>query len=247
MLHYALLALVVACAFTTKGITGFGNTLVMSPLFSLLSVPMGTTTPVDLLFSLPTNAYITWKERRSLNLRVALPLAAMMIIGILPGAFFLKLGDDWALKALCGLTTFALAFDIYFRNRPRRRPARPASKSALFVIGIASGVFSGLFSIGAFLVSYVNRTTNDPHKFRADLCCVFFLENAFRLGLYAVLGILSGEAFLLALKLSPFVVAGMFLGLWLHKHMSQAMVTRAMVILIAASGLVLFVRSVFFH
>ena len=61
-------------AYGIKGITGFGNTLVMNGLFSLC-IENRLTSPADLIISLPTNLWMAWRERRHLRMRVALPLS----------------------------------------------------------------------------------------------------------------------------------------------------------------------------
>lgn len=68
-------------AYFTKGITGFGNTLVMGSLFSFV-VSNRLTTPVDLLFGIPTNTYMAWKERKNISLKIVIPLSLMLLAGI---------------------------------------------------------------------------------------------------------------------------------------------------------------------
>ena len=76
-------------AYVVKGVAGFGNTLVLNGLFSL-TVSNRLTSPADLLISFPANLYLVWRERASLDVRVAAPLAAMLVAGLIPGIWLLK-------------------------------------------------------------------------------------------------------------------------------------------------------------
>lgn len=49
------------------------------------------TTPVDLIFGIPTNTYIVWRERKSISLKVVIPLSIMMLAGIIPGTLLLTI------------------------------------------------------------------------------------------------------------------------------------------------------------
>ncbi|MCX7772963.1 MAG: sulfite exporter TauE/SafE family protein [Clostridia bacterium] len=72
-------------AYFAKGITGFGNTLIMASLFSFL-IPNRLTTPVDLFLSIPTNAWLFYRNRKSLSMKLAAPLCLTVLIGAIPGS-----------------------------------------------------------------------------------------------------------------------------------------------------------------
>ncbi len=244
MLQTMWMAAAVTLAFVVKGITGFGNTLVINPLFSLV-VSNKVTTPVDLLFSMPANAFVGFRLRRSINWKVVAPLSLMLFIGNIPGVLFLKFGSDRLVRVFLGLVTIGLAFDI--RGWPKQRgTARRANRFVLLAIGVLSGVLSGLFGIAAFLLSYVRRTTDNPDAFRADLCCVFFTDNLFRLALYIATGIVTAEVLRTALTLMPFVALGLWIGFLLCRKMKPQAVTRAMVWLLLISGGVLVAQNSIF-
>ena len=232
-------------AYFVKGITGFGNTLVMGSLFSFV-VPNRLTTPVDLLFSLPTNAYMAWRERKSLSLKTALPLAGLLLVGILPGVFLLKTGNDWVLKAILGAVIMGLALEMLLR-RPMQGEQKKASVVSLALIGLLSGVLVGMYGIGALLVTYINRITQNRSQFRANTCFIFLTENIFRVVLYAATGLLTKEVLLLALTLAPAVALGMFVGIKVDKRLNEKAVRYTIIGLLLLSGATLLVKSMFFH
>ena len=81
MLETIFLFFATLLAYTVKGVTGFGNTLVIDSLFSFTESNK-LITPIDLLFSLPTNTFITLRERRHITFKTVLPLAILIVIGI---------------------------------------------------------------------------------------------------------------------------------------------------------------------
>lgn len=232
-------------AYFTKGITGFGNTLVMGSLFSFI-VSNRLTTPVDLIFSIPTNTYIVWRERKNLSMKVVIPLSLMLLAGIIPGTFLLKVGNDWMLKSLLGVVIVGMALEMLTR-KPNKDETNKTNPLLLTTIGIASGVLAGLYGIGALLIAYISRTTDNKNQFRANICCVFLVDNIFRFFLYLFTGILNKEIFLMTLFLSPAVFIGMMIGIKVDSNMNEETVKKSVIALLIISGSILFLKSILNH
>lgn len=232
-------------AYFVKSITGFGNTLVMGSLFSFV-VSNRLTTPVDLIFSIPTNIYIAWRERKNISLRVVIPLSLMLLVGIIPGTFFLRVGNDRILKSILGIVVVGMALEMLTR-KPTEKEKKKNSPIFLIIIGILSGVLAGLYGIGALLVAYISRTTNNKSEFRANICCVFLVDNVFRFFLYLFTGILNKEIFMLTLILSPAVILGMIIGVKVDSKMKEETVKKSVIALLIISGTVLLIKSLLYH
>lgn len=245
MLHNLFLFISAFLAYFAKGITGFGNTLVIGSLFSFV-VSNRITTPVDLLASIPTNAYMAWRERSSISLKIVIPLSLMLLAGIIPGTFLLKVGNDWILKSILGLLVVGLAVEMMTRTNVRKETTKT---NLVFLISICvlSGILAGLFGIGALLVAYISRTTDNKSQFRANICCVFLVENIFRFFLYLYTGILNREVLLLSLFLSPAVILGMIAGIKADSKMNEKTVKNSIIILLIVSGAILFLKNIFYH
>ncbi len=167
-----------------------------------------------------------------------------MIIGIIPGIFFLKIGYDWLLKSALGLVIVGMAIQI----ATRKDDVKPRGSSlSLILIGLISGVLAGVFGIGALVAVYFNKTTDNKQQFRANTCFVFCVENIFRFVLYALTGILNKNIFILTLTFLPAVVLGMMLGIKADKYIDERKLKFIVVILLIFSGATLFVKSAFFH
>lgn len=245
MLPYVLLFIATFIAYFVKGITGFGNTLVMGSLFSLMTVPNKVTTPTDLIFSIPTNLYMAFRERKDISLKVVIPLSLMMVVGIIPGTFILEMGSDWLLKFILGIVVIGVGLEMLTRKASivyvKQNPV------FLVMIGVISGVMAGLYGIGALLVAYINRTTSNRSQFRANICCVFLVENVCRITIYAIRGILNKEILLLVLLLSPAVILGLLLGIKVDSKMREDVVKKLIIALLIISGIMLCFKSIFFH
>nr|WP_297708719.1 hypothetical protein [uncultured Butyrivibrio sp.] len=75
------------CAFYIKGLCGFANTLVFTSILSF-GIANINISPVELVLGYPTNLIISFKERKSINWKICIPLSVMVIIGSLAGVFF---------------------------------------------------------------------------------------------------------------------------------------------------------------
>ena len=66
------------CAFFVKGLCGFANTLVFTSILSFGNANINIS-PVELILGYPTNLIISWNERRSIDLKICIPLSVLVI------------------------------------------------------------------------------------------------------------------------------------------------------------------------
>ncbi len=228
------------CAFFVKGLCGFANTLVFTTILSFGNNNINIS-PVELLLGYPTNVILAWKERKSIKWSICLPLAAMVIIGSIPGVLFLKNVDTGMIKILFGVVIVVIALEMLLREL---RPGKAKqSKIVLTMIGLLSGVLCGLYGIGALLGAYVNRVTDNSRAFKANICVVFFVENTFRIILYSIWGIITLDILRQALILLPFVLIGLVLGMLSSKVLDEKIVKRIVIVMLMISGIALIINS----
>ncbi len=96
----------------------------------------------------------------------------MLLAGIVPGTLLLKAGSDRILKCILGVVIVGIAVEMLTR-KPSKIQNKKASIIFLIVIGVISGILAGLYGIGALLVAYVSRTTENKNEFRGNICCIF--------------------------------------------------------------------------
>lgn len=228
------------CAFLIKGMCGFANTLVFT---SILSFGMNNVniSPVELVLGYPSNVLIAWRERRSVRRNIWLPLALLVIAGSIPGMFLLKTGDVGLIKVIFGVVVIAVGLEMLFREYHARKGK--SSKVLLGVIGVLSGLLCGLYGIGALLAAYIGRTTEDSSAFKGNICMVFIVENTFRIVLYTVMGIITSETVLKALKLMPVMVLGLVLGLLAARRVPEKIVKKMVIVMLIISGIALIINN----
>ena len=119
----------------------------------------------------------------------------------------------------------------------------PSSRLVLAIIGVAAGVLCGLFGVGALLAAYVNRVTDEDSSFKANISAVFIVDNTFRIILYSALGLLTFDTVLSVLKLIPFALLGLFLGIKCSNHMDGKNVKKITSVLLVLSGISLILKN----
>ena len=112
------------------------------------------------------------------------------------------------------------------------------------IIGLFSGVMSGMYGIGAQLGAYIGRVTDSASEFKANICTVFFIEGTFRIILYAVSGLFSLDTLKYALILAPVAILFLFLGLATGKHLSDRVSKIVVIIMLIISGLCLIATNI---
>ena len=224
-----------------KGLCGFANTLVFTGIMSF-GLSNRDISPVELLLGYPTNVLIAFRERRSIDWRLCLPMAAMVVAGSVPGMLLLKSADVRAVKLLFGVVIVAVGMEMLLRAHGNR-PAKE-SRLALGVIGLLSGVLCGLYGVGALLGAYVGRVAKDSSAFRANLCVVFFIENTMRIIFYSASGILTMGMLWQALRLAPWMAAGLYLGVRCRELLDEARAKKLVIVMLIVSGLALIAAQI---
>lgn len=228
-------------AYFVKGLCGFANTLVFTSILSFGAVNANIS-PVDLLLGYPANLILTWKNRKQLDQKVCIPLAALVLLGSIPGALMLKNVDAGAIKLVFGVVVIALGAEMFAREYSTGKSLR-SSRLILAVVGVTAGIMCGLFGVGALLAAYVSRVTEDGSSFKANINAVFIIDNTFRIILYSILGILTRDTVKAVLILIPFALSGLYAGMKCSNYMNEKTAKKITSILLILSGISLIVKN----
>lgn len=228
-------------AFFVKGLCGFANTLVFTTILSFGNDNVNIS-PVELLLGYPSNAILAWKERKSIKWSVCLPLAVLVLLGSIPGIWFLKSADTGVIKVFFGFAIVLIGAEMLLRERVKQKAKE--SKAVLGIIGILSGILCGLYGVGALLGAYIGRVTDDTKAFKANICVVFLMENTLRIILYAVVGIITLNILKQAVILVPFMLLGLFLGIKSSKVLDDKLVKKIVIVMLIVSGVALIVNNI---
>ena len=224
------------CAFFIKGLCGFANTLVFTSILSFGANNINIS-PVELVFGYPTNLILALKERKQISWWMCLPLAVLVILGSIPGVFVLKNVDTGIVKTIFGFIIILLGIEMLLREFHPKQMKQ--STLVLILVGILSGLLCGLYGVGALLGAYLSRVTNNTHSFKANICVVFLVENTFRIVLYACTGILHIAILKKALLLAPFMLLGLFGGMFAGNILNEKRIKQLVILLLILSGFAL--------
>ena len=225
------------CAYFVKGLCGFANTLIFSTILSF-STNNVNISPVELVLGLPSNIMISYKERKSVQWKVCLPLAGLVLLGDIPGILLLKNTNTQVIKGIFGFVIIAIGVEMLLREYMRKTKK---SQLLLITIGILSGILCGLYGIGALLAAYMGRVTDNSSSFKGNLCIVFLIDNLFRLVMYGVTGIITLATLKQSVILFPFMALGLFLGMKCSSFLDEKKIKKLVIIMLILSGVSLIV------
>ena len=225
------------CAYFVKGLCGFANTLVFSTILSF-STNNVNISPVELVLGLPSNIMISYKERKSVQWKVCLPLASLVLLGDIPGILLLKNTNTQVIKGIFGFVIIAIGVEMLLREYMGKTKK---SQLLLITIGILSGILCGLYGIGALLAAYRGCVTDNSSSFKGNLCIVFLIDNLFRLVMYGVTGIITLATLKQSVILFPFMALGLFLGMKGSSFLDEKKIKKLVIIMLILSGVSLIV------
>ena len=246
------IGLVVFSTFTLEGISGFGSTVLALPFITLLlgldrAVPLLSTLGLVLAFFIVIRNFrmVGWRELR------------FIFMCVLPGVVIgLLMASRLPQKILIViLTLFMLAVGVSglistLRHSGQRRIKNGMNKSENFLSGfllLCGGVMQGAFSSGGpLVVIYAAKALNEKSKFRATLSSLWLTTNLTMLIKWSFDGMIwnmqFGRVWFCAL---PFVIAGIYVGNYLHHKVSEYLFRLIVYSALNVSAIVMFSRVVF--
>jgi len=203
-------AISVTLAAFLGGVTGFGYSLVATPLLLLIGFPLPFVVTANLAVALVTRISVAYRFRQWLSPgRVALMVGGS-VPGVWLGVIVLRVVDPQTIKVAAGIVTMIAAVLLaraVSAPPPRRIPGAPV------VAGFFGGFLGASTSLnGVAPVLLMARDKASPRSFLADLATYFVGANAIGLAILAAEGTIDTDA------LSPaFLVwlPGSLLGNWL--------------------------------
>ncbi len=234
-------------AYTVKWLIGFGNPLISAPLLSL-RLDNTLITPGTLLPDLCVNTCIVWQNRKHFDWRRILPMLLAMMAGVIPGTWLLRFSMPWVVKTALGLVVAFLGLEMAVRKLRTAHPScRRENPAARYLAAFFSGVCSGLFGIGLFLVAYLQRTARDYEEFKGSICFLFWGENLFRLALYCGSGMLDAACLQFSLISGAALLVSYGIARLLSGHIRNDTLEKLAIALFILGGVNITVRSLLLH
>jgi uncharacterized membrane protein YfcA len=228
-------ALSVAVAAFLGGVTGFGYSLVATPLLLLAGFPLPFVVTVNLSLAFITRISVAYRFRRSMwPARVAL-LVGGSVPGLWLGVTVLRAVDPTTIKVADGIVTMIAAV-LLARSvtapPPRRIPGAP----------VAAGFFGGFLGASTSLngvapVLLLARDKASPRSFLADLAMYFVVSNGIGLGVLAIQGALREDALTGAFLIwLPGSIIGNWLGTTLGPRLPELAFRRLTLAVVFVAG-----------
>lgn len=226
------------CAYVVKGMTGLGDSLILTSLLGFTNTNLDIS-PVTMLLGSSTNVIMVWNGRKLINWRFCLPLCAIVVAFSIPGALLLKNMDARVLKIIFGIVIIAVSLEMLLRRENTKKPS-PILGGA---IAVMAGLSCGMFGVGTMLGAYAARLIHDPKACKTNLCVIFMVETTVRFVTYIVSGILTMEAVRIALPLLPCVWLGLWLGMRISSKMDEKKARTVVLVMLLISGTALIINS----
>lgn len=226
---------VVICAATVQGSTGFGFNMLAAPLLAVIDpafVP-GPMLIMAMVVCIGT-ALREWSEVSqsdlvfSLSGRGVAALAAALTVGLMSeGAFALVFG--LAVLLAVGLSLIGLRVQT--------------TRQSLFVAGLISGYMGTLTSIGAPPMALVYQNAA-PARMRATLSGFFFFGSIISIIALIGVGRFGRHDLVLGLSLVPFALIGLLLSGWSRKLLSKQRIKPVVLAVSSVSAIILVLRAI---
>jgi uncharacterized membrane protein YfcA len=203
-------AISVTLAAFLGGVTGFGYSLVATPLLLLIGFPLPFVVTANLAVALVTRISVAYRFRQWLSPgRVALMVGGS-VPGLWLGVIVLRVVDPHTIKIAAGIISMIAAVLL---ARAIAAPPPHRIPGAAVVAGFFGGFLGASTSLnGVAPVLLMARDKASPRSFLADLAMYFVSANAIGLIVLAVQGAISEEALTSAFWLW---LPGSILGNWL--------------------------------
>ena len=239
---YPLAVLAILLSGISKGGFGAGAGGLSVPLMSIVIAPpeaAGIMLPI--LCAMDIFGIHAYRGRWSMEqLKILLPGS---ILGVALGGLAFGMLSVNMIRLIVGLIAVLFALNKWLDlsgHAARLLTLRPRPPGKLF--GMACGFFSGLTSTlahagGPPFVVYIYSLKLDKTLIVATSVAFFGIGNYLKLIPYYFLGQLNTSNLSTALLFSPLAPLGVWLGIWLHKRISEAAFFQVSYLLLFTSGL----------
>jgi uncharacterized protein len=228
-------ALVVAAASFLGGVTGFGYSLVATPLLLLLGFDLPFVVTANLALACITRISVAYRFRSDAKPGRAAALIAGSVPGLWLGAVVLTTVDVSTIKLGAGLVVMAAAVLLW---RAVEAPAPRELPGAAVAAGFAGGFLGAATSLnGVAPVLLLARDKAAPRSVLADLALYFTASNAIGLAILLLAGGLETDALFPAFFLwLPGSLAGNWVGTVVGPSLPEDAFRKLTLVIVFAAG-----------
>ncbi len=240
-----MLAGIVLLAFGAQAMTGFGAVLIALTLGAYV-YPVRELVPILVALTFPHSAWLIARHHPHVEWRLLLREVLPLMFALMPlGILAVGMLDAVLLKRILGAIVVFVAARELFRLLWAEQVATPRVAQGPFLAwtGVA-GVVQGMYGTGGpFLVYALSRHGLTRQAFRASLLVVWPMLNVGLLGWFVFSGAWTRDSSWLFVAMLPAIVAGILLGEYLHRRISERSFALSIQSLLLVAGCVLLISS----
>ncbi len=238
--HFLIACLALFVAELVYVVLGFGAGLIAVGTLALVLPEVRDVVVIVLLVNLPAEVFVVWTSRREIRKKGVLLLMVGIVLGVPIGGWILNFGEPTVLLGLLGLVLIGVggAFLVLPEGSKVTMP-----KAIGPVVGLASGLLTGLFGTGGPpLVLFYRLQGLRKAAFRGNLMVLFLMMGVIRFPSYLALGLITPARLTAGAAVLPAVLTGAFVGHLIHIDLSERTFRRAVSGALVVLGLVLLIR-----
>ena len=224
---------VAALAGLVRGFSGFGGAMIYMPLVAAVYDPRIAAVTI-LLVDFVCSSPFAIPEMRRCNWREVVPISIAMAVGVPFGTWALIALDPLALRWFISIVVLALLPPLALGWRFQQQPGIAVT----IAVGLFSGVSAGAVQIaGPPVILYWLSRAGSAISVRANIMVFFLICGVVLVAVYAYEGLFTAQALALVLLLGIFYLAGVGLGSWFCRGVSDAVYRRIAYFIIALAAL----------
>jgi uncharacterized membrane protein YfcA len=222
-------------------LTGFGSGLIAVSMLALVLPDLSLLVPLLLLVNLPTEGWVSWRDRREISFAKAGWLLPGMLLGLPVGTWLLAVVGDqpWMTTALGFVVLIFAAWLLWDATRaawPQR--ALPSALGGL--VGLVAGVVGAMFGTGGPpVILWFQLQGLSKGAFRATLLGLFLIMSAGRLPSYGAAGLFTVPVLISAAVVLPAGLLGLTLGNRLHLGIPERRFRQGVAVVLGVLGVML--------
>lgn len=232
---FVLIGLIVAIGCFIQATIGLGLGLFGAPLIALIEPRLVPTMLLLLAIVVSTGVLVT--EFRNINWRVIAWSLPARVPGTYLGVWLATGFSDRVLGVAVGLMVLGA---VWLSFHTVEVPQTPVT---LVGAGFAAGVAGTAVAVGGPPMAIV-LAHHPPREVRGTLSFFFVVGSIMSAAWFAAVGELPRESVVLGLAYLPLVGLALLLGAWAHRRIPRASFRRAVLVLCAASSILLIAKSV---
>lgn len=229
-----VLITVVLIASILQTSTGYGFSIIGTP-FLLLMYPVHTAIQINIVLSICLSAAMIFKIRKEVDTILLMRLIKGSIVGLLLGILVYLYININLLKMSVGLLIIVLTILLILQWTLKRTSKRD------YLTGSLSGLLTTSIGVpGPPLLLYFSGAKMDVVTLRSTTLAYYLFVYAASLMMQITFGGTSKQVWTDAMLALPALFAGVLLGQWLFKHISQAVFLLITYLILIGTGIYLF-------